>query len=127
MRQLPDFDTGSITQPESMQPPIGRPAGVCTDAAEASEVDQLIVHPHLRVETTLLRHVAEPGPVLGGDRPTVPLDGTRVRFRQPEDAAHGGGLAGAVGTEEANDPTAGNFEGGVVEGEQLSVLFRHAL
>ncbi|MGB5758749.1 MAG: hypothetical protein WBM50_17685 [Acidimicrobiales bacterium] len=36
-------------------------------------------------------------------------------------------LPAHVGTEEANDPTAGNFEGGVVEGEQLSVLFRHAL
>ncbi len=48
-------------------------------AVQPGEVDELLVHPHARVQPALLRHVAEPPPVLVAHRPAVEPDACRRR------------------------------------------------
>ena len=80
-----------------------------------AEVRELLRHAHPRVQAALLGHVAEAQARLRVDGCAVPADVARVRRGQAEDAAHGGGLAGAVGAEEADQPSAARRERGVVE------------
>ena len=67
------------------------------EPVQPREVDQLLQHPHLRVQAALLRHVAEPAPGHGRRRGcprhrTSPASGSST----PSDDPHRGGLAGAV-------------------------------
>ena len=67
---------------------------------QASEVHELLAHPHTGIEATLLGHVAEPQPLGDADRPPVPEHLAGIRRDEPEDGAHRGRLAGAVRPEE---------------------------
>ena len=53
----------------------------------------------------------------------IDLDRSRRRLVQPHDHAHGGGLPGAVGAEEAGDGAGLDGEGNVVDGDLVAVLF----
>jgi hypothetical protein len=82
---------------------------------EAPEVGELLGDRHPRIEAALLRHVAEPQPLRQSDRAAVPEQLAVVRLDEPEDRAHRGRLAGAVGAEEAEHPPARDRERAVVE------------
>jgi hypothetical protein len=50
-----------------------------------------------------------------------------VRFQHAEDDPHGGGLAGAVGADEAEHLALGDGEGQLVESDQVAVAARQSL
>ena len=70
------------------------------------EVRQLVGDAHPGIQPPLFRHVAEPQPRLLTDRRSLPTHLAALGDDEAEDAAHGGGLAGAVGPEEAHEAAA---------------------
>src|ERR1019366_4064834 len=94
----------AIAEAEPLQP-AGR-GRACVGSAhpvEPSEVDELLGHPHARVEAAPLGNVADPPPGGEGDRRPSPPHLTGVGGEHAEDDAHGGGLAGAIGPDEAEE------------------------
>ena len=79
-----------------------------------SEVGELFVHPHLGIESPLLRHVAHPEAVLLGDRATVPTDDAGIGPDEPEHRPHRRRLPGSVGTDDAGDSAFHYLEGYIV-------------
>ena len=87
-----------LGQAEALQPGTHAAVHVLRPApAELAEVDQLVPHPHPRIQAPLLRHVPEPGPVRGADRRAVPPDRSLVQLDQPEHRAHGRRLPAPFG------------------------------
>ena len=86
----------------------------------ADEVDDL-PHPQGRRQRGLLRGAAEslPGAVVAG-RAAEQGDGAGTRPAQPLQHGENGGLAGAVGAEQAEDAAGVDVEGDVVDGEHLT-------
>ena len=82
------------------------PASASPDAVQTRHVDELVAHPHLRIKAALLGHVADPPAPPGADRLAAPEDLAGVGGEHPEDDPHQGRLAGAVGADEAEHPTA---------------------
>jgi hypothetical protein len=93
---------------------------------QAREVHELVAHPHLGVEAALLGHVAKPGPRRGVHGPVAPGDRAAVRLQHAEHDAHGGGLAGAVRTHEAEHLPRRDREGDAVQGGDLTEAARQA-
>jgi hypothetical protein len=88
---------------------------------QTPEVRDLLGDAHLRVEPPLLRHVAEASAVRRGERRPGDADRARVGREHPQQDAHGGGLARAVGADEAGEPARPDLESDVVEHEALAV------
>ena len=91
---------------------------------ELGEIDELLAHPHPRVQPTLFRHVPETVALRGSDGRAIPSDLAPIRAHQPEDRPHRGGLARAVRSEEPHDPSRRHGEGRSVEGEHVGVALR---
>ena len=116
MRELLQLRRRPLGKAEPLQPRLrGRPRLVCVHAVQAAEVGDLLGDRHPRIETALLRHVAEAQPVLELHRPPIPEHLARIRLDQPEDRAHRRRLAGAVRPEEAEHPAALDRERAAVE------------
>jgi hypothetical protein len=91
----------------TLEPAIGGvAAGGLAGAVQARHVDELVAHPHLRVQAALLGHVADPPPLLGADRGTAPAHRAGVSGEDAEDDPHRRRLAGAVGAEHLSLGTA---------------------
>ncbi len=88
---------------------------------ELREVLELVPHSHLLIEPSLFGHVPDPPADLVVHRPASPQDLAGVGLQHAEDDPHGGGLAGAVGADEAEHLPLGDGEGEVVEGDQVAV------
>jgi hypothetical protein len=88
-------------------------------------VDELIVHLHLRIQATLLRHVAEMKPFLGTNGGAVPGHGTGVGPNEAEHGPHRCGLPRPVWTEKAEDAPALDDESGAVKGDDVAEPFAH--
>ena len=59
----------ALATPSVVEPAVRGPAGVGgIGAVQPGQVDQVVAHPHLRVEAALLRHVADLRPDRGVDR-----------------------------------------------------------
>ncbi len=126
--QLLELGVGTVAQSEPLQPAQGGVGGrTPSQAGEASEVGELLVDPHLRVETALLGHVAEPEPICRCHRRPVPGDTAVVGINEPEDAPHRRRLAGSVRAEKADDPPGRHVETGAVEGDDIAVPFHETL
>jgi hypothetical protein len=121
-RELLDPVAAPLCHAEAFRPVGGGVSGVLRrQAVEPSEVLQLVADPHLRIEPAFLRHVAHPLPGLGVDRAAPPADLAGVGLQHAEHDPHGGGLAGAVGTDEAEHLPLAHAEREVVEGHDLAV------
>ena len=93
---------------------------------ETGQVDELLGHLHSGVEAALLRHIADTaadGGVHGG---SLPGHGAGVSVEHPHDDAHRGGLARSVRTDEANNLTAVQGQGEIVQGLQAPEAFGQA-
>ncbi len=95
-------------------PPLGRTRGV---AVQPREEDELVEHRHLRVEAALLGHVAEAAALGRPHRRALPEHLARVGREDAHDDPHRGGLAGAVGADEAGEDAGPDGEPDVVERE----------
>ena len=91
------------------------------DAVQLGHVDQLIAHPHLRVQPPLLRHVADPPPLLRRDRTAAPENLTGIGGEDAEDDPHRRRLAGPVGTDEAEHLAGPDREGDVLQRGLLAI------
>ena len=91
-------------------------------AVDRSEEAQVLLDGQVEVERELLAHVPEPalpGIGLGGDVDAAePGDAARRGREQPGEHADGGGLAGPVGPEEAEDAPARNVDVDVPDGDE---------
>ena len=67
--------------------------GFLDEAVELAEVRQLAPDVHARVQTALLRHVAEAEPDVLRDRTAVPAHRAGIRNHEPEHRPHRCGLA----------------------------------
>jgi hypothetical protein len=67
---------------------------------ELREVDELLADTHLRVQASLLGHVADPPPDVLVDRTTAPPNLAAVGRQQTDDDPHRGRLAGPVRADE---------------------------
>ncbi len=86
-------------------------------AVEAAQVLELLQDDHAGVEAAFLRHVAEGAPCPGVDGRVAPAHLATVEGDHADDGAHGGGLAGAVGAEKAEDLAGRHGEAQAVEGD----------
>ena len=84
-------------------------------------MDQLLSHPHLGVETSLLRHVPEAEPILVGDDSTLPTHLAGVGSDQTEDAPHGRRLPGTVRSQKPQDASWSNRETGAGQSDNIAV------
>jgi len=107
-----------------VEPGVGG-AGRCGggEAGKSGVVDEVVAHLHPLVHTALGGHVAEALAGDGVDRVALPADRPVVDGEQPHDGSHGGGLAGAIRAEEADDLAALNCEADLVERQQRAEPF----
>ncbi len=116
-----DLDGDLVRHPQAVQPGACGLAGV--DAAQTVQLAQileLLPDEHPGVQAALFGHVAEPAAVRLPDRMAAPPDLAGVEVGEAEDGPHGGGLAGPVRPEEADDLPGGHREGETVEGGHRS-------
>ena len=115
---------GAVGKAQPLEPGVG---GACCgrsgEAGESGVVDEVVAHLHALVHAALCRHVAEALAGKGVDRVVLPGDRPVVEGQQPHDCAHGGGLAGTVGAEEADDLAAIHCEADPVERQQRAEPF----
>ena len=110
---------GAVGEVEALEPRIDAAAHIAPGrSAELAEVEQLLSDPHARVEAALLGHVAEPHPLSGPDAGAPPRHRAGIQLDQAEHHTHGGGLARAVGSEEAGEPSGTGGERAAVERRQ---------
>ena len=117
VRQAVDCVVDPSVEPEPQQPVVDNATNIVRcPSAQPPEIQQLVPHPHLRVQPPLLGHVPEPGPVVSPHRVASPTHRTGVQLDEPEYRPHRSGLTTAVGTEEAGEPTGAGRERAPVEG-----------
>ena len=114
----------AVGEAEPLEPGVGG-AGRCGggEAGKSGVVDKVVAHLHPLVHTALGGHVAEALAGDGVDRVALPADRPVVDGEQPHDGSHGGGLAGAIRAEEADDLAALNCEADPVERQQRAEPF----
>jgi hypothetical protein len=98
--------------------PLTRDVG--GEPVQPCEEHQLVGHPHLRIEATLLRHVAERPAHLLGQCHAVPEHLARGRGQHAHDDAHRRRLAGTVAADEAGQPAGFHVERHVVQCKGVS-------
>jgi hypothetical protein len=121
-RELLDAVAGTLGHAETLDPVGGRVVGLAgRQPVQPGEVLELVPDPHLRVQPSLLRQVADALAHLVVHGSAAPADLAGVRFQHAEDDPHGGGLAGAVGADEPEHLPLAHGERQVVEGDQVAV------
>jgi hypothetical protein len=111
-----------LGEAEPLDPAAGggrRPARV--RAVQAREIDEPVAHAHLRVQPALLRHVAEARARRGVDPPAAPAHLAAVGREHAEHDPHRRGLAGAVGSDEAEELARRDGERDPVERDDVAV------
>ena len=100
-----------VAETESAQPPVGLPrrrrGG---QPGQSAEEHQLVSDPHLRIQAALFRHVPEPAPIRGTDRPPTPPHEAGVGNDKPENRAHRRRLPGPVWTDKAGQPAGAHLK-----------------
>ena len=121
VRELLEAGTGAVGEAEAVEPVVGSLGGLGSVATvEAGEVDDLVADAHAWVEAALFWHVAEAAVFVVGDGLGVPAGGAGIEVDESEDAAHGGGFAGAVGSEEADHAAGAGAEVAALEGDDIA-------
>ena len=99
------FDFALSARPiRSSQPAAAALAALPGHPVLLGEVAELLGDPHPGIEPALLGHVPEAQPRVAIHDRALPADLAAVGPGEPEDAAHRGRLARAVGPEETDDP-----------------------
>jgi hypothetical protein len=119
MRQLLNTRHDTIAQRKPIQPgERSGPALLVRCAVQDREVLELVAEPHLRIQATLLGHVADPLAYPPVDRGAAPRDAAAIRRKQATDDAHRHRLTGTVATDETKQSTGGNREAQAIDGYQ---------
>ncbi len=125
--ELLEAGCGAVGESEAVEPVIGGLSGLGGGATvEAGEVDDLFSDAHAGVEAALFGHVAEATASGVGDGLVAPADVAGIEVDEAEDATHGGGLAGAVGPEEAEHAAWLRAEAAALEGDNIAEAFVEA-
>ena len=123
-RQLPGGGGEVRPQVEGGGHALDRLAAPCPrQSVGAGEELQVLAHGEIAVERELLRHVAKPRPAGGRGLVEVEPVDARGALAGAEQAAHhleGGGLAGAVRPQEAEDLAPRDGEGNAVRGREAA-------
>ena len=124
VRQLLELRLRPVGETHPLEPDRCRRVGrLAPHPVLLGEVAELLGDPHPRVEPALLGHVAEAQPGVAIHDRALPAHLAAVGPGQPEDAAHRGRLARAVGAEEADDPARVGAERRAVERDHRPVAF----
>ncbi len=119
---------GEVRDPEALEPRHRLPPRLrARHPVEGGEVHQLVDDGHGQVEPALLRHVAPRAARPRACRLPVPGDAALVRLHEAQDDPHRGGLAGAVGAQEAEDLPRTDGKGDAVEGLHLAEALAEAV
>ena len=125
-RELLDRPLRKLSEPEPLGPGGHRRGRLGGRAAvQLGEVAELAVRAHLRVEATLLGHVAEGALLLAPHRVSLPADLAAVRLEHPQRDTHGRRLAGAIGADEAEQLALFRPKREPVEGHSRAVATAH--
>src|ERR1041384_1323189 len=108
---------GPVGDAEALQPLPGLlPRRAPRDALRFSEEGEMIAHPHLLVEAALLGEVADARREVAARRLAAEeRDPALVGRQNVEHHPDGGALAGAVGSEQAEDAACRHFHGEIVD------------
>ena len=90
---------------------------------QLGQVDELIAHLHLWIETTLLGHVTEAEEFVAAQCAPVPRNIAPIQPNESKDRPHGSSLARPVGPEESENAAGIDGEAHIVEGLQVSMVF----
>ena len=122
------MESATLQQVQAFHPPLTLAS--CCRAVQASQpgkVPELGVHRHPRIQSALLRHVAE-------DETRVPVHGlpvpphrSAIELHETEDAAHARRLACSVTAEEAEDTAPVHAEAAAVKSDGLTVGLAQAM
>lgn len=96
------------------------------EAAEGSPIAEILLYPHVGVERHVLGHVADMTSNLerfAEDVMSCDAGGTGGRGEESGQHPEGGGLTGAIGPEESDDLSFGDFEGNSVDSGVATVVF----
>ncbi len=123
-----DPAVGGLLQPDPLEQ---RSLGSGTDTLEFAEVGQHFAAAQLLVETDVLRQVTHASAQVvglgtnwrGAEQPHLPLAGTN----HPQHQFHGGGLTGAIVTQQAHDLPRGQIQGDVGQGGHLAKVLADLL
>ena len=121
-RQRLDVVAEALAESELLEQRGGAGGGIrLREAVQPREIDDLLEHLHLRVETALLGHVPEAAAIGCRDLGTVEGDRSGILREHAQHDAHRGRLAGAVAADEAGEAARPDVERHVVERESSSV------
>jgi hypothetical protein len=124
-RQRLDAIAGAVRQPQPLDPRVGRAAGRGrVHAVQPREVDELVTHPHLRIQPTLLRHISKTRAPVEGHRTTGEQHLAAIGGEHAQDDAHRRRLAGAVRADEAEHLARADGERHTVQRHDIAVAAR---
>src|SRR5439155_26185512 len=125
-RQRADQAAPDLAEPAAVQAKVDAPGPVlAVDALELGPEIEVLVHAHLAVHRHALGQVADVLADLVGLRHHVvagDLGDAAGGGQVAGEDAHGRGLAGAVGAEEADDLAAGDLEADTVDGQDRAEI-----
>ena len=115
----------AFAEPQLLEQPTSAVGGIrLRVSVEPGEVDDLLEHLHLRVETPLLGHVPEAAALRRRDLGAVEGHAAAVIGEHAQHDAHRRGLAGSVAAYEAGEPAGSNVERHIVEHAPPAVALR---
>ena len=102
--QVCELAGGSFRQAQLFQKPLGVRGGFLgAKPVQPGQKHQLVQDFLLRIQASLLWHVADVAPIIGGDGCAIPQHLAGVGGKHPQDDAHRCGLARAIGSNEPVD------------------------
>ena len=116
VRQRIETVTCPVGEAEPLEPGVDTPTRLLVrPSAQPAQVDQLVPHPHPRIQAPLLGHVPETRPLRCPDRRSAPPHRARVQLHQPEHRPHRRRLPGAIRAHEPGQPPRSGRERAPVE------------
>ena len=98
---------------------------VLVEAVQASEVRDVLVDLHLRIQPTLFGHVPEAAPVRRGQRRAIEGDRPLILGEHPQDDAHRRGLPRAVSADKARQAAGPDGERQIVQNAVRAITLGH--
>src|SRR2546421_1544713 len=94
---------------------------------QLSEIDQLLDHFHLRIESSLLGHIAESSARVETDPLPLPADLASIGRQHAHDDSHRGHLPRAIATDEAKQLTRADREAQIAQRDEITEATRKPL
>src|SRR5262249_58126978 len=127
LREMPEQAAGDAAEAAGVDDPADRPRHLAAlDAVDAGREAEVWEHGHVVVEWRVLRQIADAAPDLRGlleDVEAAHAHGARGGWEKAGYDAQGGGLACAVGAEEAQDLSRARREREILDRCEVAVPF----